>query len=144
MLLSMGLGASLELIFLPPFVWWPTHEHLTYKACKSSRDWPTLAGAGIFKGCHDILDRRWAGQNRTSRGSCFSKCCLRLQEMTNLDEAMKWRIHETGYSGIHSTKPQTLSYALTDSPVGPLPALSWRWQSVVLASCISQEQTSIW
>ncbi|CAK0786968.1 hypothetical protein CVIRNUC_010182 [Coccomyxa viridis] len=45
---------------------------------------------------------------------------ISYEEMTNLDEAMKWRIHETGYSGIHSTKPQTLSYALTDSPVGLL------------------------
>ena len=71
----------------------------------------------------------WAGIEQVvtdQRSSCFSPCCLHLQEMTNLEEAMKWRIHETGYSGIHSTKPQTLSYALTDSPVGALPTLSCR------------------
>ena len=54
---------------------------------------------------------------------------------------MKWRIHETGYSGIHSTKPQTLGYALTDSPVGVLPALSCTLESSfktgVLARCTS-------
>ena len=29
-----------------------------------------------------------------------------------------WRREETGYSSIQGTKPQTLAYALTDSPVG--------------------------
>lgn len=30
----------------------------------------------------------------------------------------QWRDHETGYSNIQGTKPQTLAYALTDSPSG--------------------------
>jgi microsomal epoxide hydrolase len=33
-------------------------------------------------------------------------------------ELAHWLSEETGYSGIQQTKPQTLAYALTDSPVG--------------------------
>ena len=44
--------------------------------------------------------------------------------MANVQAAQDFQTFETGYSKMHSTKPQTLSYALTDSPVGdsqPLP-----------------------
>ena len=33
-------------------------------------------------------------------------------------ELQHWRTEETGYSHIQGTKPQTLAYALTDSPSG--------------------------
>lgn len=33
-------------------------------------------------------------------------------------ELHHWRTEETGYSHIQSTEPQTLAYALTDSPAG--------------------------
>ena len=35
-----------------------------------------------------------------------------------LDELGHWRREETGYQWIQGTKPQTLAYALTDSPIG--------------------------
>jgi pimeloyl-ACP methyl ester carboxylesterase len=35
-----------------------------------------------------------------------------------LEEIRQWRREETGYSTIQGTKPQTLAYALTDSPAG--------------------------
>ena len=40
------------------------------------------------------------------------------QEMASLKTAMDFQTYETGYSKIHSTKPQTLAYGLTDSHVG--------------------------
>lgn len=39
-------------------------------------------------------------------------------EQTFLAEAQRWRDTEAGYQAIQGTKPQTLAYALTDSPVG--------------------------
>ncbi|MBI2803286.1 MAG: epoxide hydrolase [Gammaproteobacteria bacterium] len=39
-------------------------------------------------------------------------------EQTFLQSMDKWRNEETGYQGIQGTKPQTLGYALNDSPVG--------------------------
>lgn len=34
------------------------------------------------------------------------------------EEVRFWRSEDAGYSAIQGTKPQTLSYALTDSPTG--------------------------
>ncbi|MBO0822725.1 MAG: epoxide hydrolase [Actinobacteria bacterium] len=41
-------------------------------------------------------------------------------EKARLDRLRHFRIAGTGYSSIQSTRPQTLAYALTDSPVGQL------------------------
>jgi len=35
-----------------------------------------------------------------------------------LEELQHWLTEETGYQSIQGTKPQTLAYGLTDSPVG--------------------------
>ncbi|PUU80164.1 Alpha/Beta hydrolase protein [Tuber borchii] len=43
-----------------------------------------------------------------------------LQEVTGLKRTRKFYTEETGYSNIHGTKPMTLAYGLTDSPVGLL------------------------
>jgi microsomal epoxide hydrolase len=40
------------------------------------------------------------------------------EEKRYLSEARAWMREESGYQAIQGTKPQTLSYALTDSPVG--------------------------
>lgn len=40
------------------------------------------------------------------------------EEQQYLDELAHWLREETGYQWIQGTKPQTLAYALTDSPVG--------------------------
>jgi pimeloyl-ACP methyl ester carboxylesterase len=39
-------------------------------------------------------------------------------ELTYLDSVDRWYAAEGGYSHLQATKPQTLAYALTDSPVG--------------------------
>ncbi len=41
-------------------------------------------------------------------------------ERAYLDELAQWEREETGYQWIQGTKPQTLAYGLTDSPVGLL------------------------
>ncbi len=43
---------------------------------------------------------------------------LSQAEQTFLKSMDKWRDEETGYQNIQGTKPQTLGYALNDSPVG--------------------------
>ena len=40
------------------------------------------------------------------------------EEKTYLEELRRWEREETGYQWIQGTKPQTLAYGLTDSPVG--------------------------
>ena len=40
------------------------------------------------------------------------------EERVYLEELQHWLDEETGYQGIQGTKPQTLAYGLTDSPVG--------------------------
>ena len=40
------------------------------------------------------------------------------EEQTYLEELARWTREETGYLQIQGTRPQTLAYALTDSPVG--------------------------
>jgi len=40
------------------------------------------------------------------------------EEQTYLKEIKNWMSEETGYQAIQGTKPQTLAYGLTDSPVG--------------------------
>jgi microsomal epoxide hydrolase len=40
------------------------------------------------------------------------------EEKAYLDELTRWLNEETGYQWIQGTRPQTLSFALTDSPVG--------------------------
>ena len=40
------------------------------------------------------------------------------EEKTYLEELAHWMREETGYMQIQGTKPQTLAYGLTDSPVG--------------------------
>ncbi|QSW97640.1 epoxide hydrolase family protein [Haloterrigena alkaliphila] len=40
------------------------------------------------------------------------------QGMADYRETKEFRDHETGYQELQSTKPQTLAYGLTDSPVG--------------------------
>ena len=42
------------------------------------------------------------------------------EERTWREQTAAWRAEETGYSQIQGTRPQTLSYGLTDSPVGLL------------------------
>lgn len=43
---------------------------------------------------------------------------LSAQEKAFLDAAAAWRVEEAGYQEIQGTRPQTLAFALTDSPAG--------------------------
>jgi hypothetical protein len=55
--------------------------------------------------------------HRLNRGaSCWSP--ITAEEQAYLDKAAAWAGAEGAYMAMHRTKPQTLAYALTDSPVG--------------------------
>lgn len=48
-------------------------------------------------------------------------------EKAGLEKSAKFRDEGRGYSGIHSTKPQTIGYTVTDSPVG---LLAWIYEKL--------------
>jgi pimeloyl-ACP methyl ester carboxylesterase len=50
-------------------------------------------------------------------------------ERTFLDANADWAARERGYSAIQSTKPQTLGYALNDSPAGLAAWIAEKWRS---------------
>jgi pimeloyl-ACP methyl ester carboxylesterase len=50
-------------------------------------------------------------------------------ERAYLEESAQWDQTERGYSAIQSTKPQTLGYALNDSPVGLAGWILEKWRS---------------
>jgi pimeloyl-ACP methyl ester carboxylesterase len=50
-------------------------------------------------------------------------------EQSYLDHARRWGETESGYTAIQSTKPQTLSYALNDSPAGLAAWVLEKWRS---------------
>ncbi|HET7900971.1 MAG TPA: epoxide hydrolase [Candidatus Nanopelagicales bacterium] len=54
---------------------------------------------------------------------------LTHEERTYLDHLARWDETERGYSAIQSTRPQTLGYALNDSPVGLAAWLVEKWRS---------------
>jgi pimeloyl-ACP methyl ester carboxylesterase len=54
---------------------------------------------------------------------------MTVEEQAFFDASSAWWEREDGYKRIHRTKPQTLSYALTDSPVGLLAWILEKWRS---------------
>jgi pimeloyl-ACP methyl ester carboxylesterase len=54
---------------------------------------------------------------------------LSLAEQAYLEQAEGWDRTERGYTAIQSTKPQTLGYALTDSPAGLAAWILEKWRS---------------
>jgi pimeloyl-ACP methyl ester carboxylesterase len=54
---------------------------------------------------------------------------LSLAERAYLEQAKRWDQTERGYNAIQSTKPQTLGYALTDSPAGLAAWILEKWRS---------------
>lgn len=54
---------------------------------------------------------------------------LSARERTYLDHLERWDETERGYSAIQSTRPQTLGYALTDSPAGLAAWLVEKWRA---------------
>jgi pimeloyl-ACP methyl ester carboxylesterase len=54
---------------------------------------------------------------------------LSAAEQAYLDQAGRWGQTERGYTAIQSTKPQTLGYALNDSPAGLAAWILEKWRS---------------
>ena len=54
---------------------------------------------------------------------------LTPDERAYLDQVAAWDSTERGYSSVQSTRPQTLGYALTDSPAGLAAWLLDKWRS---------------
>jgi pimeloyl-ACP methyl ester carboxylesterase len=54
---------------------------------------------------------------------------LSARERAYLDHLERWDETERGYSSIQSTRPQTLGYALTDSPAGLAAWLVEKWRA---------------
>ncbi len=54
---------------------------------------------------------------------------LSVAERAYLEQAERWDRTERGYTAIQSTKPQTLGYALTDSPAGLAAWILEKWRS---------------
>jgi pimeloyl-ACP methyl ester carboxylesterase len=54
---------------------------------------------------------------------------LTQPEQAYLDQAKRWDQTERGYTAIQSTKPQTLGYALNDSPAGLAAWILEKWRS---------------
>jgi pimeloyl-ACP methyl ester carboxylesterase len=50
-------------------------------------------------------------------------------ESAYIDQTESWNARERGYSAIQSTKPQTLGYALNDSPAGLAAWILEKWRS---------------
>jgi epoxide hydrolase len=55
------------------------------------------------------------------------------EELRHRRFAAEWHAHEGGYLAIQSTRPLTLAYALTDSPVGLAAWVFDKWQSWTVA-----------
>ncbi len=51
------------------------------------------------------------------------------EEEAYLDRRRRWGAAESGYVAIQSTKPQTLAYGLTDSPVGLAAWIAEKWRA---------------
>ncbi len=56
------------------------------------------------------------------------------EERTRAEQARDFATHGSGYYALQSTKPQTLAYALTDSPVGQLAWVAEKYESWTDAS----------
>jgi pimeloyl-ACP methyl ester carboxylesterase len=54
---------------------------------------------------------------------------LSAAEEAYLEANLRWEASERGYSAIQSTKPQTLAYALNDSPAGLAAWIVEKWRS---------------
>jgi microsomal epoxide hydrolase len=81
-------------------------------------DWGAIAAAhlGALDGEHLVgLHLNMANAPRP-RG--FDDASLTAEEQRDLDEMREFRRQEAGYQAIQGTKPQSLAYALNDSPAG--------------------------
>src|SRR6266702_5764820 len=69
---------------------------------------------------------------------------LSKREQAYLEQSQRWDQTERGYTAIQSTKPQTLGYALNDSPAGLAAWILEKWRSWAdsrgnLDECVSRD-----
>jgi len=64
---------------------------------------------------------------------------LSRAEKKTIEKRQLWDKYEGGYEHIHCTKPQTIAYALTDSPVGLAAWIIEKWRS--WTDCDGQPET---
>ena len=81
-------------------------------------DWGGIATAhlGVLDAAHVIGVHLNMANARRPPG--FDDASLSDEEQRDLAEMRRFREQETGYQAIQGTKPQTLAYALNDSPAG--------------------------
>ena len=93
-------------------------KKLNYKQfCLQGGDWGAFIGSRMaYEYKENIMGLHL---NMLALRRDFSDSDLISKEETKyLSEIKKWRKEETGYLAIQASRPQTLAYALTDSPAG--------------------------
>lgn len=81
-------------------------------------DWGAIATAHLGALDADHLVGLHLNMANAPRPRGFDDESLSAQEKHDLAEMREFRQRETGYQAIQGTKPQTLAYALNDSPAG--------------------------
>ncbi|KAH7922168.1 alpha/beta-hydrolase [Leucogyrophana mollusca] len=89
-------------------------------------DWVTRTVGTLYDGKHH---KAWHTNLPPYSLSCLSSSRLSLQEKAGLERTAWFRSKERGYFAQQSTQPQTLGYALADSPAG---LLVWIYEKLVL------------
>ncbi|MDA1092026.1 MAG: epoxide hydrolase [Acidobacteria bacterium] len=77
-------------------------------------DW----GAGVTRHLGARFPDRLVGIHTPGSPGVLQREAETDEERAYLERAQQWSVDETGYQRIQGTKPQTLAYGLTDSPVG--------------------------
>lgn len=77
-------------------------------------------GAGITSGLGEAYPEAVVGIHLMAVASPVSYDAVTVAEQAYLDSVAKWSAEEGGYQHEQSTRPLTLSYGLSDSPVGLL------------------------
>ena len=93
-------------------------KKLSYnKFCVQGGDWGSMVGSRIsFKYPENIIGlhlNMLALRREYSNKNIFSP-----EEQDYIDQIKNWRLEGMGYQAIQGSRPQTLAYALSDSPTG--------------------------
>eukprot|EP00041_Stephanoeca_diplocostata_P019089 m.405502 g.405502 ORF g.405502 m.405502 type:complete len:316 (+) comp21207_c0_seq15:146-1093(+) len=86
-------------------------------------DWGALVarslGAMFPQHCHSVhMNMPVAMMSSAQLSKTIDVASLSEGELKNLKDMARFAVEETGYQKIQASKPQTLAYGLTDSPVG--------------------------
>eukprot|EP00041_Stephanoeca_diplocostata_P019091 m.405572 g.405572 ORF g.405572 m.405572 type:complete len:207 (+) comp21207_c0_seq24:1419-2039(+) len=76
-------------------------------------------GAMFPQHCHSVhMNMPVAMMSSAQLSKTIDVASLSEGELKNLKDMARFAVEETGYQKIQASKPQTLAYGLTDSPVG--------------------------